>query len=32
MLGNGIIDDLAIARPVCRYRSNAGIDPFKKVW
>ena len=31
-LGNGVVDDLAIVRPVCRYRSNVGIDLFKEVW
>jgi hypothetical protein len=30
-LGNGVIDDLAIVRPVCRHRGNVSIDLFKEV-
>jgi hypothetical protein len=31
-LGNSVIDDLAIVRPVCRHRRNVSIDLIEKVW
>jgi hypothetical protein len=31
-LGNGVVDDLAIVRPVGRHRHNVGIDLLKEVW
>ena len=30
-LGNSVIDDLAIIRPVCRHRRNVDIDLIKEI-
>ena len=31
-LGNSVIDDLAIVRPVCRHRRNVSIDLIEEIW
>src|ERR1700722_5151880 len=31
-LGNSVVDDLAIVRPVCRHRRNVSIDLIEEVW
>ena len=31
-LGNGVLDDLAIIRPVCRHRRNVSINLIKEIW
>ena len=31
-LGNGVIGDLAVIRPICRQRRNVSVDLIKQVW